>query len=132
MEPQPAAAAAAAAAALSMRKPQSSPKPKSNNGTLPSPNQRQRGTPRKGRGISATDIAPVLSPEDGVWVAQTAQAMCAAAGQSFVEQRQWDHAALALMNQRLHERADVTTLHLRSVLLPVSPELLMWGALNSN
>lgn len=139
MEPQPAAAAAAAAAtaALSTRKlPHSSPKSKSNNGTLPSPNQRQRGTPRKGKGASATDrgalLASVLSPEDGAWAAQTAQAMCVAAGQTFVEQRQWDHAALVLMDQRLHERANVTNLHLRSVLLFISLEVLMWGAQSSN
>ena len=67
-------------------------------------------------------MAAPLSPEDAVWAAQTAQAMCAAAGQTFVELRQWDPSAVALLDQRLHELANVITspAHVASMLhLPV-------------
>ena len=94
-------------------KPQASPQAKLPTGASPSPGKRLRGTPRKGNGLSASDrgakLASSLSPEDAVRAAETAQAMCAAAGQTFEEQRQWDSSAVVLLNQKLHEIANVIT-----------------------
>ena len=93
--------------------PQASPQAKLPPSASPTPSKRLRGTPRKGKGLSASDrgaqLAAPLNPEDAVFAAQTAQAMCAAAGETFAEQRQWDSSAVVLLDQRLHEIADVIT-----------------------